>query len=96
MKRKDFLKITALGVGAFGAGSLLTNAALKDTPQKVETPLEAEGWLQEPPRQIPVVASADVVVAGGGPAGIAAAISAMSSRTARRPRACATASTARR
>lgn len=76
MKRKDFLKITALGVGAFGAGSLLTNAALSDSPQKVETPLEAERWLQEPPRQIPVVASADVVVAGGGPAGIAAAIAA--------------------
>ena len=76
MKRKDFLKITALGVGAFGAGSLLTNAALSDSPQKVETPLEAEGWLQEPPRQIPIVASADVVVAGGGPAGIAAAIAA--------------------
>jgi hypothetical protein len=76
MKRKDFLKITALGVGAFGAGSLLTNAALSDSPQKVETPLETEGWLQEPPRQIPVVASADVVVAGGGPAGIAAAIAA--------------------
>ena len=52
MKRKDFLKITALGVGAFGAGSLLTNAALSDSPQKVETPLETEGWLQEPPRQL--------------------------------------------
>ena len=76
MKRKDFLKIAALGVGSFGAGSLLTNAALSDSPQKVETPLEAEGWLQEPPRQIPIIASADVVVAGGGPAGIAAAISA--------------------
>ena len=76
MKRKDFLKITALGVGAFGAGSLLTNAALSDSPQKVETPLETEGWLQEPPRQIPIVATADVVVAGGGPAGIAAAIAA--------------------
>ncbi|MBR3774685.1 MAG: FAD-dependent oxidoreductase [Alistipes sp.] len=76
MKRKDFLKITALGVGAFGAGSLLTNAALSDSPQKVETPLETEGWLQEPPRQIPIIATADVVVAGGGPAGIAAAIAA--------------------
>ena len=76
MKRKEFLKISALGIGAFGTGSLLTNAALSQAPQKVETPLEAEAWLEEPPRQIPVIASADVVVAGGGPAGIAAAIAA--------------------
>ena len=76
MKRKDFLKISALGVGAFGSGALFSNIALTEPPQKVETPLDVEGWLEEPSRQIPVVANADVVVAGGGPAGIAAAISA--------------------
>lgn len=76
MKRKDFIKVSALGIGAFGAGALLTTAAKSDSLQKVETTLEAESWVQEPARKVPVVASADVVVVGGGPSGIAAAISA--------------------
>lgn len=76
MKRKDFLKISALGIGAFGAGALVGKAAMSDSPQRVKTSLEAESWVEEPPREVPVVASADVVVVGGGPSGIAASISA--------------------
>lgn len=33
-------------------------------------------WIEEPPRQTPTIAEVDVLVAGGGPAGIAAALAA--------------------
>ncbi|MBC7316670.1 MAG: FAD-dependent oxidoreductase, partial [Chloroflexi bacterium] len=33
-------------------------------------------WIEEPPRRTPVIAEVDVLVAGGGPAGIAAALAA--------------------
>lgn len=34
MKRKDFLKVSALGIGAFGAGALVGKAAMVDSPQR--------------------------------------------------------------
>ena len=36
----------------------------------------AEAWIEEPARRVPVVREVDVVVAGGGPAGIGAAVGA--------------------
>ena len=38
--------------------------------------LEANGWLKQPSREIPVIAEADLVVLGGGPSGVAAAVNA--------------------
>lgn len=40
--------------------SFETNAA-----EKVNSPLKASDWIKEPPRRIPVVDKADVVVVGG-------------------------------
>lgn len=42
----------------------------------VEDHLKVEGYVREPSHRIPVVACADVVVAGGGAAGVAAAVNA--------------------
>ncbi len=73
MDRRKFLKASALGIGSatlIGSSSITAHA----TPQEVKTRLEAKEWVKEPARKIPVIASADVVVVGGGPAGVAAAI----------------------
>lgn len=77
MKRREFLKDSALL--ALAAGTLPTtvvscknNAIDKGTC----TPLSVEGSVVEPQRRIPVIDHADVVVLGGGPAGVSAAISA--------------------
>lgn len=69
MDRRSFLKISAVGAAALSAApqAFASSLGKKDTPP-------AEGYLREPSRDIPVVASFDVLVAGGGPAGVAAAI----------------------
>lgn len=75
MDRRKFLKTSLFGVGAAATGSLTsckTNAEIARTT----VPLNTRGYISEPARQIPVVDRADVVVLGGGPAGVAAAISA--------------------
>lgn len=48
----------------------------KEAPRRDPIRLEQNGWLKQPAREIPVVAEADVVVLGGGPAGVAAAVNA--------------------
>lgn len=75
MNRRDFLKRTAAGTSLMAVSGIEAQAG-KRKVKKVETRLPAEGYLREPAREIPVVASADVVVVGGGPAGFAAAIGA--------------------
>lgn len=75
MKRRDFLKSATLGAGALAVGSS-NNAFAAEKAEKVNTPLGVKGYVKEPARQIPVVDSADVLVAGGGPAGFAAALAA--------------------
>ena len=55
-----------------GAPEILAKESVKRPPLR----LEANGWLKQPAREIPVVAEADIVVLGGGPAGVAAAVSA--------------------
>ena len=76
MDRRDFIKISAAGAGALAVGGQAVAKDRKTKVEKVETRLPIEGYLNEPARQIPVVSSADVVVVGGGPAGVAAAIAA--------------------
>jgi ribulose 1,5-bisphosphate synthetase/thiazole synthase len=63
LKRRDFLKTGALS--ALGPLSTLETGNLK----KDET-------VQEPKRELPIVRDTDVIVCGGGPAGIGAALSA--------------------
>ena len=67
MKRREFLGWSGAGIGASLGTSWLaaTNAA----------PLKA-GVIGEPAREVPIVAEADVVVCGAGPAGVTAAIAA--------------------
>jgi len=73
MKRREFLKASALGTAALTAGSVLPSEARTIESQ---TPLAKRGFVKEPARKIPLVDSADVVVVGGGPAGFAAALAA--------------------
>ena len=75
MDRRDFLKRTAAGTSLMAVSGIEARAA-RQKVKRVETRLPAEGYLKEPAREIPVVAGADVVVVGGGPAGFAAAVSA--------------------
>ncbi len=65
--RRSFL---ATGATA-GLGFALTSRS-----PAAETPATSPGTLREPARDVPIVERADVVVCGGGPAGVAAAISA--------------------
>lgn len=76
MDRRDFLKKSALGIGTVAVSATGCDRLCDDGVKTVDTPLKCEGYLQEPSRKIPVVATTDVVVAGGGPAGVSAAISA--------------------
>lgn len=73
MDRRDFLKAAALSTGAMMIDPAFHAGA---EPQKVSTPLDVKGYVRDPSRKVPVVDSADVVVAGGGPAGVAAAVAA--------------------
>ncbi len=75
MKRRQFLKIGTAAAGATLLGSAATPAsAAEKTPLATELP--TEGYIREPARRIPVIASCDVLVAGAGPAGFAAALAA--------------------
>lgn len=75
MDRRQFLKSSAIGAGALTFGQSFS-AEAKNKTLTGKTPLEVKGYVKEPARQIPVVDAADVVVVGGGPAGVAAAIAA--------------------
>jgi len=67
MNRRRFLSGATLTAGGLAAGARGAAAA---------PAAAAEGAVLEPAREIPVVAKADVVVVGGGPAGVAAAVAA--------------------
>lgn len=69
MDRRNFLKISAAGAVILPAFPDALASALGNNPS-----LSASGVVTEPAREIPVVASVDVLVAGGGPSGVAAAI----------------------
>lgn len=74
MKRREFLKTTALAGGALAATPLVSKA--EPGVEAAKTTLKSDGYVREPARKIPLVDSADVVVVGGGPAGVSAAIAA--------------------
>lgn len=79
MKRRDFLSTAALAGGAIVLG---TNCSRRIEKSPEEQPLteghkvDERRFITEPQRQIPVFAETDVLVVGGGPAGVAAAIAA--------------------
>lgn len=79
MDRRDFLKKSALAAGAGLAAaefSGLKAENVRKQDSRITSRLDAKAWVKEPARKIPLVASADVVITGGGPAGVAAAVSA--------------------
>lgn len=73
MQRRSFLARLALSAGALVGTPHLLRAVEEKAPAPAAP---AAGKIMEPARETPVVATADVVVVGGGPAGVAAAIAA--------------------
>lgn len=75
MDRRNFIKTSTIG-----AGFLMVNPSLAFAEQHskttLSTNLDIRGYVKEPRRDIPVIDAADVVILGGGPAGVAAAVSA--------------------
>lgn len=69
MKRRDFI------TGSLCAGGMISLGGLGCTSRNEETPVR-DGCITEPAGQIPILADTDVLVVGGGPAGVAAAIAA--------------------
>jgi hypothetical protein len=87
MKRRNFIHQVILTSGALMAGKQCMNPredASTTAPEeesqlaagKIPIPSTNASYIQEPAREIPVVSTADVVVVGGGPAGVTAAIAA--------------------
>jgi len=77
MRRRDFLTRAAMAGGAIVLGTNCSRTIEKkqvDTPPAEALAMGAEGFVTEPQRQIPIFATTDVLVVGGGPAGTAAAI----------------------
>ncbi len=69
--RRDFLRRGALGISVAAVGA----AHLADNPARAAGD-SAAASVTEPARKIPVVAEVDVVVVGGGPGGVPAALAA--------------------
>ena len=77
MKRRNFIINSLLAGGAMvvGAGCKRTISGSQDETPRHETSGNI-GEITEPARTIPVLAETDVLVIGGGPAGVAAAVAA--------------------
>lgn len=74
MKRKPTRREFTMGAAAVNAGTLLGYAAPQPQPQT--QPQTSADYVVEPEKRIKVRAKVDVLVCGGGPAGIGAAIAA--------------------
>ncbi|MDD3587093.1 MAG: FAD-dependent oxidoreductase [Thermoguttaceae bacterium] len=70
MKRRDFFSAAALGASILSVGECPSSAQAGEVNQN------SRNTVLEPARSIPVSSSVDVVVCGGGPAGIATALAA--------------------
>jgi ribulose 1,5-bisphosphate synthetase/thiazole synthase len=77
MRRRNFLThLSLITGGALVTSRATSGAEVPGAPAKDGEAKTAAGKITEPAREIPIVAQADVVVVGGGPAGVAAAIGA--------------------
>jgi len=78
MKRRIFLNRLSLSAGAVLLGSRCNQPAGQDETTGVDTSNQISNAnnVIEPQREIPVVDQTDVLVVGGGPAGVAAAVAA--------------------
>ncbi|MGV8093952.1 MAG: FAD-dependent oxidoreductase [Mangrovibacterium sp.] len=79
MDRRNFVTRVLLTGGAFGLGFGCTRNPGPSPEKEITTDRSADqhaNVITEPAREIPVLASTDVLVIGGGPAGTAAAIAA--------------------
>lgn len=77
MERREFIKdsaLLALAAGVIPSSVMSCNG--KSMDKSTTTPLKIEGSVTEPEKRIPIIDHADVVVLGGGPAGVSAAVSA--------------------
>ena len=92
MDRRKFIKASVAGAASMAAmpsalaqevragviipGEVATDGRAGDVCTDVDKHLKVSGYVRESAHRLPVVGEADVVVAGGGPAGVAAAVSA--------------------
>lgn len=80
MKRRKFVSNILMAGGAVGMGLGCQRRIKSEEMEEGNTPVISEGqslrMITEPEKMIPVMAEADVIVLGGGPAGAAAAIAA--------------------
>ncbi len=90
MDRRDFIKTAATGAmglavcpelaaqdmvaGVVLPGDFSSDGRRGNVSNGAEKHVTVSGYVREPSHKIPVAASADVVVVGGGPAGVAAAV----------------------
>lgn len=75
MKRRNFINRVVLSSGAVLLGSQCSNP--KEVDSNVSSPLAGDlGHIKEPERMIEIADTCDVLVVGGGPSGVAAAIAA--------------------
>lgn len=78
VNRRLFIKKSMLATGVLGTGMMFQCKGKEDgktSPAAVSLDTK-EGMITEPQREIPIIANTDVLVIGGGPAGVAAAIAA--------------------
>lgn len=75
MDRRKFIGVSALFTGAMMVKPSMAFASPAQE-SKLATGLDIKSYVKEPKRKIPVIDSADVVVLGGGPAGVSAAVAA--------------------
>ncbi|WP_148477616.1 FAD-dependent oxidoreductase [Parabacteroides johnsonii] len=68
MKRRQFIKISSLGT--------FSSIALKGSSQGTLSFTSLKNFVYDPPKNIPIKQSCDVIVCGSGPAGVTAAIAA--------------------
>lgn len=82
MRRRNFISKLSLSAGAVLLGTQCRQAVNQpgdpnhDSTNGIQTESSNKGYILEPQREIPVVDTADVLVVGGGPSGVAAAIAA--------------------
>ena len=76
MDRRDFLKTSAICSGALLVGQSCVGSSKTTKQLSPTTDIHVKDYVNEPAKRIPVIDSADVVVLGGGPAGVSAAVAA--------------------